>query len=350
VRIPGIFSWVGKPSALSWLVAGAALLPWFTGNAYLLHIVILAMIYAAFAASWNLATGIAGLKSFGHQAFFGIGAYGSALLSMHLGLSPWTSLWLAALAAMAAGCFIALPVLRLKSVPHVAIVTLAFAEIVRLVLSNAKEWTRGEMGLSGIPALDDIVVLGLRVVHYDVASKTGYYYTALALLVLTLLCLGAVIRSRTGLALMAIRDSEAAAESLGINLTAHKMAVFALSSFLVGLGGAFYAHYVLVLTPGSVAGVELMMLIVSIVLVGGLGSFGGPVIAAFVLGCGLEGLRGLGEYRMLIYGMLIVVVVLGCPEGLASAPARLRELGARIRLAALRRKARSVSAAARRAA
>ncbi|CAN7777892.1 branched-chain amino acid ABC transporter permease [Variovorax sp. LjRoot84] len=337
MQLQRTLSSIGQWGALPWFLASAALLPGFSGNAYVLHVAILAMIHAVFAASWNLATGITGLKSFGHQAFFGIGAYGSALLSMQAGLSPWFSVWIAALAAAAAGCLIALPVLRLKSVPHVAIVTLAFAEIVRLVLSNAKELTRGEMGLSGIPALPDIVVFGLRVVHYDVAAKTGYYYTALALLLLSLLCLGAVIRSRTGLALMAIRDSETAAESLGIGLTAHKMAAFALSALLVGLAGAFYAHYVLVLTPGSAAGVELMMLIVSIVLVGGLGSFAGPVIAAFVLTCGLEGLRGLGEYRMLIYGGLIVVVVLGFPDGLASAPVRLRRLWARAGPASRRR-------------
>lgn len=312
-----------RGQALFWLLLAAALLPLVTRNAYVLHVVILAMVYGSFAASWNLATGFTGLKSFGHQAFFGIGAYGSALLAMH-GWNPWLAMPVAALAAALAGAVIALPVLRLTSVPHVAIVTLAFAEIVRMLLANAKELTRGEMGLSGIPALPDVTLFGWHLLHFDVAAKTGYYAVALLLLVGTLALLWAVVRSRTGLALMAIRDADAAAESLGINLTTHKLAAFGLSAFLVGLGGAFYAHYVLVLTPGSVAGVELMMLVVSIVLVGGLGHFGGPVVAAFVLTCGLESLRGLGEYRMLIYGGLIVAVVLFSPEGLASWPGRWR--------------------------
>ncbi|MET0333020.1 MAG: branched-chain amino acid ABC transporter permease, partial [Rhizobacter sp.] len=315
-----------KPGALTFLLVAVALLPLVSTNAYLLHVVILAMVYATFAAGWNLATGTTGLKSFGHQAFFGIGAYGSALLSLHAGWSPWLTVFVAAAVAAVAGCLIALPVLRLKSVPHVAIVTLAFAEIVRMVLANAKDLTRGEMGLSGIPPLPDVTLFGWQLLRFDVAAKTGYYQIALALLVLSLLVLWLVVRSRTGLALMAIRDADDAAESLGINLTAHKLVAFGLSAFIVGLCGAFYAHYVLVLTPGSVAGVELMMLIVSIVLVGGIGHFSGPVIAAFVLTCGLESLRGLGEYRMLIYGGLIVAVVLFSPEGLAALPKRWREL------------------------
>lgn len=309
-------------AALGLLLAAVAALPFFSDNAYVLHVLILAMIYAAFAASWNLATGFAGLKSFGHQAFFGIGAYGSALLSMDLGISPWLSIWIAALFSAVAGCLIALPVLRLRSVPHVAIVTLAFAEIVRLLLTNADELTRGELGLSGIPKFPDVVVFDLTLLHYDVAVKIGYYYTSLFLLICTLCLLWAIVRSRIGLALMAIRDSDVAAESLGINLTSHKMIAFGVSAFLVGLFGAFYAHYVLVLTPSSTAGVEIMMLVVAIALVGGLGSFQGPVIAAFLLTCGLESLRGLGEYRMLVYGGLIIMMVLAAPHVLLRNPFR----------------------------
>jgi branched-chain amino acid transport system permease protein len=308
-------------------VTGLIVLPSFVSDPYLLHLLILSLIFSIFGASWNFVTGFAGLKTFGHQAFFGIGAYGSALASMKLGISPWISIWAGAALATMAGLLVALPALRIRSVPHVAIMTLAFAEIVRMVLANAKNLTRGELGLVGIPTFEAIEFGPLGAIAFNPADKAGYYYLALALAGTSLTFLYVLTRSKTGLALVAIRDSQDAAESLGVNLTLYKMIAFGVSAALVALAGAFYAHYILVLTPSAAAGMDLMMGILAIVLIGGVGSFFGPIVAAFALTIGLESMRGLGEYRMLIYGAMIVCVVMFCPRGIASLVGGSRVLG-----------------------
>jgi len=293
-------------------------LPAVVGSTYVLHIMILIMLFAIFAVAYNLITGYLGLKTFGHHAFFGLGAYGSALISMQFAVSPWISLWLGAAVAAACGVFIGLPILRIKSMPHVAIVTLAFAEIVRITSSNLKSVTRGELGLWGIPAFPGFHLPGIGNVVFDAATKTGYYYLVAALLGATLLATGLLLRSKIGLAILAIRDSEDAAESLGINLTRIKLFVFGFSAFVVGIAGAFYAHYIGILTPSAAVGADVMILVIAMTLVGGLGTFAGPLLGALLLTSLGESLRFLDQYRLLVYGAIIVVCVMFAPRGLAS--------------------------------
>src|SRR5690625_3139854 len=158
------------------IVVLALALPLFARDSYLLHLLILSIIFAIFASAWNLVTGFAGLKTFGHHAFFGIGAYASALLGIHLGLSPWLTIWIAAVIAALAGLFIGTPILRIRSMPHVAIVTLAFAEIVRITISNLQGITRGELGLWGIPAFEGFTLPLVGEVVFNPSVKVGYYY------------------------------------------------------------------------------------------------------------------------------------------------------------------------------
>lgn len=293
-------------------------LPLVAGDSYSLHVMILAMIFGIFAAAYNLVTGYTGLKTFGHHAFFGLAAYGSALLSINLAISPWISIWLAGLVAMLFGLFVGLPVLRLKSMPHVAIVTLAFAEIVRISIANLSSVTRGEMGLWGIPNFEGFTLPLIGPVVFNPAEKLGYYYLAAVLLLAALLAIALVLRSRVGLALLAIRDGEDAAESLGINLTRYKLFVFAFSAFIVGISGAFYAHYIGILTPSAAVGADVMILVIAMVLVGGLGTFTGPLVGALLLTLLGETLRILEDYRLLVYGAMIVITVLFLPRGLAT--------------------------------
>lgn len=296
-------------------VAALLGLPLLVRDTYLLHLLILAMIFGTFALSWNVVVGFVGLKTFGHQAFFGIGAYGSALIAIHSGLSPWITIVIASLIAAAAGIVVALPVLRIKSVPHVAIVTLAFAEIVRITCGNLEGLTNGQMGLWGIPPLSDINV-GPIALTFSPAEKVSYFYVAALMLLATLGITTLLVRSKFGLALAAIRDAENAAESLGVNLAVHKLAVFAISAFLVAIPGGFYAHYILLLTPSAVMSSEIMISVMAMVLVGGLGTQSGPVVGAFVLTFCIEAFRFLGDYRMLIYGAVIVLVMLALPRGI----------------------------------
>jgi len=301
-----------------WLAVGAlAFVPLVTQNAYFLQVLGLAMIWTIFASSWNLAAGYGGLKTFGQQAFFGIGAYVSALLAMDGGLSPWLTIWIGAMAACFLGVFIGLPVLRIKSLPHVAIVTLAFAEIVRLTCSNLVDLTRGELGLAGVPALSSLSLPFGLTLEFGPADRVATYYVAWVLMAGTMLFLAWFVRSRTGLIVQAIRDSQVAAESLGADLTRMKLLVFGVSAFLAGLAGAFYAHYVLVLTPTSVMGVGLMVQMIAITLVGGIGTLHGPLIGALLLTVSAEALRVAGDHRMLVYGVLIVFCVMFAPRGLA---------------------------------
>lgn len=300
------------------VIAAMLILPLISQDTYLLHVMILAMIFGIFASAWNFVTGFAGLKTFGHHAFFALGAYTSALIGIHLGLSAWLTIWIGGLIAAIAGLFIGLPILRIRSMPHVAIVTLGFAEIVRITLSNLTEITRGELGLWGIPAFDSFNLPGLGQVVFSPAHKVPYYYLAFALLLLSVAAITLLMRSKTGLSLIAMRDGEDAAESLGINLTRQKLKVFVVSSFLVGVAGAFYAHYISILTPAAVGGVDLMILIIAMVLVGGLGTLSGPLVGALVLTILVEFLRDLDTFRMLVYGAIIIFSVMFLPKGLVT--------------------------------
>ena len=294
------------------------LLPAVSSDPYIMHVMVLAMIFGIFASAWNLVTGFAGLKTFGHHAFFGLGAYGSALLAIHLGISPWVTIWLGGLIAAAAGLLIGTPILRIRSMPHVAIVTLGFAEIVRICVANLSGLTRGEMGLWGIPQFEGFTLPFFGKVSFTPADKVSFYYLALALTVLMLVVIIRLMRSKTGLAMLAMRDGEDAAESLGVNLTRMKLMVFGLSAFIVGIAGAFYAHYLSILTPASAVGVDLMISIIAMVLVGGLGTISGPLVGAVVLTLLIEVMRDLENYRLLGYGALIVVIVMFLPKGLVT--------------------------------
>jgi branched-chain amino acid transport system permease protein len=310
-----------KPS--QWLIIAVAILamvavPLVTRNPYLLHVLILSMIFGIFASAWNLVAGFGGMKTFGHHAFFGIGAYVSALLSIKLGLSPWLTIWLGALAATATGLFIGLPILRIRSMAHVAIVTLGFAEIVRIVISNLQTITRGELGLWGIRPFEGFTLPLLGKVVFSPADKVPYYYLILLLLIASTAVIMLLMRSRTGLSIIAMRDAEDAAESLGVNLTRQKLLVFGISAFLVGISGAFYAHYISILTPTAAVGIDLMILVIAMALVGGLSTFSGPLIGALILTGIVELLRDLDQYRLLVYGAIIILIVMFLPKGLTT--------------------------------
>ncbi|TDR89848.1 branched-chain amino acid ABC transporter permease [Enterovirga rhinocerotis] len=308
-----------KPAQWLMVVAAVAAMiavPLVTRDSYLLHVLILAMIFGIFASAWNLVAGFAGLKTFGHHAFFGIGAYVSALISIKAGLSPWLTIWIGALAATVAGVFIGLPILRIKSMAHVAIVTLGFAEIVRIVISNLQSVTRGELGLWGIRPFEGFDLPGFGTIVFSPADKVPYYYLALVLLLLSVAAIALLMRSRIGLSIIAMRDAEDAAESLGVNLTRKKLQVFAISAFLVGIAGAFYAHYISILTPNAAVGADLMILVIAMALVGGLSTFAGPLVGALILTGLVELLRDLDQFRLLVYGAMIILIVMFLPKGL----------------------------------
>jgi branched-chain amino acid transport system permease protein len=307
-----------KSKAIAAMVIVLLIFPVFIQDPYIMNIVILSLLFAVLACSWNLICGYTGIFTFGHQAFFGIGAYVSALFSMKLGLSPWLGLLVGGVAAGLIGCMIGLPCLRLRVAPYIAITTLAFSEIARIICMNLVALTRGELGLWGIPEFPDIPLWGDLVISFSGGDRTAYYYVILVIFFASLGLIGWMLRSYIGLAFRAIRDEQDAALSLGIDTTRYKLLAFITSSFLAGVAGSFYAHYILILTPTSVFSVGLMTEVIAVTLVGGLGTFWGPVIGAFSLTVLLEYLREFGEYRFMIYGAMLVATIMFMPKGVSS--------------------------------
>lgn len=290
-----------------------ALFPVAVNDPYWIHVIVLSLMWGALATSWNLLCGYAGIFNMGHQAFFGLGAYVSALLAMRAGVSPWLGLLIAGLAAAAVSLVIAVPTLRLRAAPYVAIATLGFAEVSRIVAANLVDLTRGELGLNGIPGMPAIKLGGLVINFY---SRVPYYYLILLLFLAMLLGVWMLTRSPFGMALKAIRESPDAAEALGVNLARFKILAFAISAGMAGIIGAFYAHYIQVLIPSSALALSVMVEMIAMTLIGGLGTLIGPALGAFALTVGLEYLRFLGDYRMLLYGLALVPLIMFMPEGL----------------------------------
>jgi len=302
---------------LLWVVIFVlALVPLVVRNEYYLNVLTICLIYATLATTWNLMVGYAGILSFGHQAFYGLGAYFSALITIKLNISPWLGLPLGGCFAGVLSLAIGFPCLRLRIAPYVAIATLAFSEIMLVICRNWVSLTRGEMGLWGIPPFPDFSLFGLVDTNFSGGAKLPYYYVMLAIFVLTMFFIYFQMNSRTGLALKSIREDQEASASLGVNITRYKLTAFVTSSFFAGMAGSFYGHYLSILEPGAVFGIGEMVEIVAITLIGGIGTFLGPTLGAFVLVIGLEALRGLEEYRMMIYGAILVILIITMPHGL----------------------------------
>lgn len=301
--------------ALAVGVLFAAFFPFFVEDQYTLHVMIVALMFSVLAVSWNFIVGYIGTFSLGHQAFFGIGAYVSALLSMKAGISPWYGLAIGGLSAAFLSLVIGLPCLRLRAAPYIAIATLAFAEVARLVCMNLVDLTRGELGLWGIPIFPEVAIPFLGTISFEGGARLPYYYLILAILIITMVTYHLVLNSHIGLAFKAIGDSQDASESVGVNLTHYKLLAFVIGSFFAGVAGSFYAHYLLILTPTSVFSFHIQVDIIVMTLLGGLSTFIGPVLGAIVVTFGLEYMRVLQDYRLIVYGVMLILLILFMPRG-----------------------------------
>lgn len=295
-------------------LAVAAAAPVFISNDYALHILITIGFYIILTLSLNLVTGYAGQFSMGHAAFYGIGAYIAALAMLHFDLSFWTALLLAAVLTGVSGLFLGLPALRLQG-DYLGIVTLGFGEIIRMVFVNWVAVTRGPMGLPGIPAPS------LAGFVFD--GKVPFYYLLLALVVTTVLVMHRLTTSRFGLALITIREDETAAAALGVNPTRVKLIAFSTGAFFAGMTGAAYASYISFISPDSFMFIDSVTILAMVVL-GGQASLPGSIVGAVILVVIPEWLRVLSEYRMLLYGLMMVAMMIYKPEGFWGFQHRLR--------------------------
>jgi len=278
-------------------------------------VLLLSFLFAGLALAWNLAGGYAGLISFGHAAFFGVGAYVSTILLTRYGVTPWIGIWAGALMAAAFGAVLALICARLRG-PFFILSTLAFAEVVRIGALNWSSLTGGAEGLSIMPSPS---LAGMVF-----ASKPAYAVVMLGYLVLVYAITKGLEASRFGFYLLAIRDNEDAASAAGVDPLLGRTAAMALSAALTGIGGSLFAQYFLYLDPTYVISPELSFQFALLPAVGGLGTAIGPVLGSFLITPLSELLRShLGNaaagLHLVIYGFGLIVVMLYFPAGLAGA-------------------------------
>ena len=291
------------------LIAAAVFLisfPWVFTSKYVVRIAILCLMYSMLAVSLNLMTGILGQMSFGHAAFWGIGAYAAAILTKNHG---WDSILIyvaGAFFAGLAGLILSLPVMQLKGY-YFTIVTMVFCQIVRVIEINWLDLTNGPLGIMAIPKI--------RFFGMIIKSQRAYYYMILILLALTTLIVFLISSSRLGFAVKAIRDDEVAAASMGIHVFRHKVLIIVISSMLAGVAGAFYAVYSSYIDPSLFNNAASNNMLVMVIF-GGLGNIFGSFVGAITLTILPEVLRGFSEYRQLVYGALLVVLMLVRPYGL----------------------------------
>lgn len=317
-------------SSLRWiiplLIVLAVIVP-FVSNSYLLGVVILGLIYVLLGLGLNIVVGLAGLLDLGYVAFYAIGAYGLALGYQYLGLGFWTVLPLAAIMAGLAGCILGFPVLRLHG-DYLAIVTLGFGEIIRLILNNWLSLTGGPNGMPApLPTFFGLE-FGKRAkdggvpfheffgIAYNPDVKYYFIYAVLFLVVLAVLYIKhRLVKMPVGRAWEALREDEIACRSMGLNHVLVKLSAFTIGASTAGLAGVFFATYQGFVNPTSFTFFE-SALILAIVVLGGMGSTIGVVIAAFVLTVAPELLRGFAEYRVLLFGILMVLMMIWRPRGL----------------------------------
>ena len=297
------------------LLAVAMLLMPLLSSIYQTNIMIAALLYVMLALGLNIVVGLAGQLVLGYVAFYAVGAYSYGLLHQFLGWGFWICLPVGGLLAVLFGLALGFPVLRLRG-DYLAIVTLGFGEIVRLTLLNWPSLTGGPAGISNIPRPS---LFGLEM---DINASTIYiYYLVLAAVVLTIMVISRLKNSRVGLALQALREDEIACEAMGIDITRVKLSAFALGSCWAGFAGVIFAAKTTYINPSSFGFMESAM-ILSMVVLGGMGSIVGVVIAAMILILAPEYLRAFSEYRMLIFGAIMVVMMIFRPQGLVSGERR----------------------------
>lgn len=294
------------------ITAIALMVPFFIPNRYILQILIMSCLFATGALSLNLILGYTGQASLAHGAFFGIGAYGVAILTTTYGWSFWAALPVAALSAAFIGLIVGIPALRTRGA-YFAIATLCLGEIVVLIAGNWTDFTGGHNGIVGIKPPDAIPIPMLGEISFQ--SQTSQYYLVLVFLLFTIFFMHRLVYSLKGLTFMAIRNNEVLAEAVGINTTKAKLLSFVVANFFAGLSGGIYASLISSISP-SVASLKITFDFLLYLLLGGAASLAGPILGAFVLPVLTEYLQFLKSYQMIVFGVLLVVVIIYFPRGL----------------------------------
>ncbi len=301
------------------LLGVLAVVPWVVSNSYIMHILILALIYLVVVAAWDLIMGFGGVFSFGQVAFFVIGAYAAGMLSVELHLSPWLAMVAGAGVTAGVAAALALPVLRVRG-DYVALITYALALLLpTLIVQGSFLGTGGSAGLVGVPNLT------IGSYAFSPLVKGPWFYGALVIAALSIFLIYRVIlRSSFGLALTAMRDADGFAQSLGVNQYRTKILLFAASGLFTGLAGGYYAFYTAAVSQ-RLLGLDFFLLIMVMLTVGGLARYPGVIVGTFIFAFTSEYLKIAPEWRMVILGVIIIVAVLTLPQGLVALPTSIRQ-------------------------
>ncbi|CAI2795637.1 MULTISPECIES: high-affinity branched-chain amino acid ABC transporter permease LivM [Pseudomonas] len=328
---PKVSQFLTLPRTQRYIIIGlivAALIWPFFGSRGAVDIATLILIYVLLGLGLNIVVGLAGLLDLGYVGFYAVGAYTYALLSHYLGWSFWICLPLAGMAAATFGFLLGFPVLRLRG-DYLAIVTLGFGEIIRLFLRNLTDITGGPNGISSIPkptffglSFDRTAAEGMQTFHeyfgidYNPVSKVVFLYlVALLLALAALFVINRLLRMPIGRAWEALREDEIACRALGLNPTIIKLSAFTLGAAFAGFAGSFFAARQGLVTPESFTFIE-SAIILAIVVLGGMGSQLGVILAAIVMILLPEMMREFSEYRMLMFGAMMVLMMIWRPQGL----------------------------------
>lgn len=303
-KLARFIPWVGWISLIVLLA-----IPVLGGSRYLVYLGTLIALQAALAVSLNIVMGYAGQFAMSHAAFYGLGAYASAILVASFGVNFWIAIPLAMLIAGALAVVIGYPALRYTGGVHLALITFAFGELARLVAANWHSLTGGPMGMRVMASPPPLFGI-------DVSSAKGLYWLAAAMLLLCLLITVLIQRSRFGRGLVAVREDETLAAYLGVNVVGYKVAAYVISSMLAAMVGCAYAPVMNFISPELLSAHETISLI-GVLILGGIGTVAGPIIGTVIFFGIPEMLRVARLYRLVVLGVIIVLVVLFMPKGVA---------------------------------
>lgn len=302
------------PYGLVAILLFSAVLPFLSDSMFILNLIVLMLIMIIFASAWNLLA-FSGQGSLGHAAFFGIGAYASTLIAVHYGISPFVTIFLGAAVAAFIGILIGLTCVRLKEW-FLAMVTFGFAIIVQtLTVSVLAPMTGGWDGIAS-PRLVSPSVPGYQFIEY---------YAVLIITIAALVAIWYIMKSRIGLAFLAIRENELEARAAGVDPVRYRLLAFAMSAFIAGIAGALQIHHIGYITP-ELYGVDNSFWPITYVILGGLGTLAGPVIGTVVLTVIWEGLKmtGLTFGRYVIVGFILILTIIFLPKGLVDIPEKIQ--------------------------
>jgi branched-chain amino acid transport system permease protein len=296
-------------------------IPLFLKNPYLLHILVLSGIYSILAIGLNILTGFCGQINLGIAGLYAIGAYTGALVNLHYGLSFWWAVAISVIFTGIVGLLIGFPALKVKGGVYLVLVTIGFAEIVKVILFQWSDLTRGPMGLVGItpPQFGKFVF----------ALPEHWYYLTLIFLGLTMFTAERIVHSRIGRSFIAIRESDQAAQSMGINLTYYKMLAMGITGICAGLAGALYSFYMTTISP-DIFNFNLSVQILMIIVVGGMANIKGSIVGALVMTVLPEWLRGFGQFQMILYALGVMLFIIFLPNGIFGMGLNLKEFLQRI--------------------